>query len=115
MKYKPALDGLRAVAVVLVIAFHTIANEFPGGFIGVDIFFVLSGYLITSNMLVEWDKTNRISIGKFYWRRALRLAPALLLLLSCYVVAAFFIANTNDHLVAAANHGNICYELGKGI
>jgi peptidoglycan/LPS O-acetylase OafA/YrhL len=102
MKYKPALDGLRAVAVVLVIAFHTIANEFPGGFIGVDIFFVLSGYLITSNMLVEWDKTNRISIGKFYWRRALRLAPALLLLLSCYVVVAFFIANTNDHLVAAA-------------
>ncbi|HUB47941.1 MAG TPA: acyltransferase [Acetobacteraceae bacterium] len=72
----PALDGLRAVAITLVFLFHRGAH-FPGGWIGVDIFFVLSGYLITSLLLQEYEHTGRVDIGSFYARRACRLLPAL--------------------------------------
>ena len=79
--HRPALDGLRAIAVLLVMAHHGYVPGFRGGSIGVDIFFVLSGFLITSLLLEEWGSTGGISFGKFYMRRALRLLPALLLLL----------------------------------
>ena len=79
--HRPALDGLRAIAVLVVMAHHGHVPFFPGGRIGVDIFFVLSGFLITSLLLEEWDRSEGISFGKFYLRRALRLLPALLLLL----------------------------------
>src|SRR5580700_10307500 len=79
--HRPALDGLRAIAVLVVMAHHGYVPLFRGGSIGVDIFFVLSGFLITSLLLEEWDRTGEISFGKFYLRRALRLLPALLLLL----------------------------------
>ncbi|QND50730.1 acyltransferase [Phyllobacterium sp. 628] len=77
MRYISALDGLRALAVIMVIAFHCQPTVVPGGYIGVDIFFVLSGYLITSNLLLEWQKDNDINIPRFYFRRIKRLAPAL--------------------------------------
>src|ERR1700722_1461463 len=80
MRYNPALDGLRAVAIVLVILFHSDQTIFPGGWIGVDIFFVLSGYLITSILASELKETGAVSLTNFYVRRALRLTPALLLL-----------------------------------
>ena len=80
MRYNPALDGLRAVAIVLVILFHSDQAIFPGGWIGVDIFFVLSGYLITSILASELKETGTVSLTNFYVRRALRLTPALLLL-----------------------------------
>jgi peptidoglycan/LPS O-acetylase OafA/YrhL len=77
MRYVPALDGLRAVAIVLVVAFH--ATGFPsGGWLGVDLFFVLSGFLITTLLL---QRRHRESIATFYRRRAARLVPALLVLL----------------------------------
>jgi peptidoglycan/LPS O-acetylase OafA/YrhL len=79
--HRPALDGLRGIAVLMVMAHHGYVPGFRGGSIGVDIFFVLSGFLITSLLLEEWDSTEGISFGKFYLRRALRLLPALLLLL----------------------------------
>ena len=79
--HRPALDGLRAIAVLVVMAHHGYVLGFRGGSIGVDIFFVLSGFLITSLLLEEWDRTEGISFGKFYLRRVLRLLPALLLLL----------------------------------
>lgn len=79
VRYNPALDGLRAVAVILVVLLHAYTREFPGGFVGVDIFFVLSGYLITSILVEEIDRTETINFGNFYIRRALRLTPALLL------------------------------------
>ena len=71
------LDGLRALAVGLVVLVHVSNRRFPGGDIGVDIFFVLSGYLITSILLKEYNRRGSIDLGAFYIRRALRLMPAL--------------------------------------
>ena len=78
--YLPAIDGLRAFAVGAVLLFH--AEHLSGGFLGVDTFFVLSGFLITRQMLNEVDTTGRISLRNFWSRRARRLLPALLLLLA---------------------------------
>ncbi|HWY80520.1 MAG TPA: acyltransferase [Roseiarcus sp.] len=80
MRYNPALDGLRAVAITFVLLAHSFSRVFPSGGIGVDIFFVLSGYLITSILTNEINQTGTISWGGFYWRRFLRLTPALLML-----------------------------------
>jgi peptidoglycan/LPS O-acetylase OafA/YrhL len=77
MKYLPQLDGLRAIAVLLVLFIHAQFAAFGGGFLGVDLFFVLSGYLITSLLLREYDQHGRIDFKAFYVRRALRLLPAL--------------------------------------
>jgi len=76
-----ALDGLRTVAVLLVFAHHVDQHALPGGFIGVDVFFVISGYLITSLLLRERETTGDISLSRFYLRRALRLYPALLVVI----------------------------------
>ena len=76
MKYRPEIDGLRALAVLPVILFHAGNELFSGGFVGVDIFFVISGYLITT-ILVEDIENNRFSIVSFYERRARRILPAL--------------------------------------
>jgi peptidoglycan/LPS O-acetylase OafA/YrhL len=75
-----ALDGLRTVAVLLVFADHVNQDALPGGFVGVDVFFVISGYLITSLLLREQEMTGDISVSRFYLRRALRLYPALLVM-----------------------------------
>lgn len=80
MKYRREIDGLRALAVVPVILFHAGFQFFSGGFIGVDIFFVISGYLITTIIIAELD-TKSFSIIKFYERRARRILPALFLVL----------------------------------
>ena len=79
--HRPALDGLRAFAVLIVMAHHGYLPLFGGGSIGVDVFFVLSGFLITSLLLEEWVKTAGISFRNFYMRRALRLLPALIFFL----------------------------------
>jgi peptidoglycan/LPS O-acetylase OafA/YrhL len=86
IKYRPEIDGLRTIAVLSVIIYHA---EFllgghkllPGGFLGVDVFFVISGFLITSLMMKEFEKTGTISIRNFYERRARRLLPALLVVM----------------------------------
>ncbi len=87
-KHVPALDGLRGLAILLVITHHQlIPLSLKGGFLGVDLFFVLSGFLITTLLLAEFDAAKTISLGNFYARRALRLGPALLLyLLVCLIV-----------------------------
>ena len=76
MKYRAEIDGLRALAVLPVILFHAGFEWFSGGFVGVDVFFVISGYLITS-ILIEDIDNNRFSIVHFYERRARRILPAL--------------------------------------
>ncbi|QLL42439.1 acyltransferase family protein [Sulfitobacter pontiacus] len=76
MQYRPEIDGLRAVAVLPVILFHGGFHWFSGGFIGVDVFFVISGYLITTILLSDLEN-NRFSISQFYERRARRILPAL--------------------------------------
>ncbi|MFN2510671.1 MAG: acyltransferase family protein [Pyrinomonadaceae bacterium] len=75
--YRPSIDGLRGIAVLGVMAFHTYTPFTQGGFIGVDVFFVLSGFLITSLLLQEWDQSGAIRLKNFYARRVLRLFPAL--------------------------------------
>lgn len=74
------LDGLRAVAVLLVFLHHLDMPRFPGGFLGVDLFFALSGYLITGLLLAEFRRSGRVSFVAFYARRGLRLVPALLVM-----------------------------------
>ena len=82
MEYVPELTGLRALAVFLAIAEHTSVPGLRGGWVGVDIFFVLSGYLITSILVAEWRRTDTIRLGRFYLKRILRLYPALILMLA---------------------------------
>ena len=78
-----ALEGLRGVAVLAVLLFHYLPDTFPGGFLGVDVFFVLSGFVITRALLAEHRKTGDIQYGRFLFRRAMRLMPAF------WAVAAF--------------------------
>src|SRR5437588_2017988 len=77
--YRRWLDGLRGVAILLVLAFHF--GFLPGGSLGVDVFFVLSGFLITTVLVEEWQRRGSISLKNFYLRRALRLLPAFFTLL----------------------------------
>jgi len=93
--YIPALDGLRAIAVMLVLFTH--ANFFLGsnGFLGVDMFFVISGFLITTLLLEENKKRNKISLKAFYIRRTLRLFPALYIL--CFIVFIYAIFFRHGH------------------
>ncbi|MEV4538628.1 acyltransferase family protein [Asanoa sp. NPDC049518] len=86
--YHPALDGVRAFAVLAVLLFHGGVAALPGGFLGVDAFFVLSGFLITSLLLVERSATGRTDLVAFWGRRARRLLPALLLVLACVAVVS---------------------------
>jgi peptidoglycan/LPS O-acetylase OafA/YrhL len=88
LRYNPALDGLRAVAAMLVVADHSRVPGFGAGFFGVDLFFVLSGYLITRLLADEWHRYGRIDLPGFYLRRILRLTPPLLLMLIAYVALA---------------------------
>ena len=86
MNHRPELDGLRALAVLLVIASHLALPYLGGGWVGVDVFFVLSGYLITSILVRDFERTSSIGLSRFYIRRVLRLYPALLtMLLVCMI------------------------------
>jgi peptidoglycan/LPS O-acetylase OafA/YrhL len=81
LSYSPGLDGLRAIAVMAVLLYHADLTWIPGGFLGVEVFFVISGYLITALLLAEWHQKGRISLKDFWLRRARRLLPALYVLL----------------------------------
>ena len=118
MKYRPELDGLRAIAVLSVMFVHSnligrgadlrgagtsMPHLLSGGVFGVDIFFVLSGFLITSLLLQEHERTGRIDFLAFYMRRALRLLPAMaLLLLACTALVLSGHAGDRFDLTAVA-------------
>ncbi len=87
LPYVAALDGIRAVAVAGVVLYHAGARWLPGGFLGVDLFFVLSGFLITSLLLAEREATGRIDLPAFWARRARRLLPAAFLVIALAVLA----------------------------
>ena len=86
--YVPALDGLRAVAILLVMLFHAEVPFLPGANLGVDIFFVLSGYLIGRLLLEEYRCYGAINLSRFYRRRLWRLMPPLIVLVSLYALIA---------------------------
>ena len=89
MKYRPDIDGLRAIAVLPVVLFHAGFTALPGGFVGVDIFFVISGYLISSIILGEMARGD-FSFARFYERRIRRIIPALLAMLAATLGAGYF-------------------------
>jgi peptidoglycan/LPS O-acetylase OafA/YrhL len=120
MRYMPGLDGLRAFAVTAVLLYHADLNWIPGGFLGVDVFFVISGYLITSLLLAEFRNQGRIGLGQFYLRRARRLLPALFLLLG--VVGLFAVIFLPDEVtklrgdtVAALLYGTNWWQIFRNL
>ena len=94
MQHQPALDGLRGAAVAGVLLFH--AGHLRGGYLGVDVFFVLSGFLITSLLLAEGARTGTVALGAFWARRARRLLPALLAVLAFVAVYSLVVASAAE-------------------
>ena len=88
MKYRPEVDGLRAIAVIPVIFFHANIPYFSGGFVGVDVFFVISGYLMAT-IIVGGIRDGSFSLLGFYERRARRILPALMLVMACCIPFAW--------------------------
>jgi len=93
--YQKWIDGIRGVAILFVILYHL--NLIPGGFLGVDVFFVLSGFLITTILIEEWTLNGTINLFFFYLRRALRLTPALVVTLLMGFFYSYFFCSTEQH------------------
>ena len=118
-RYMPGLDGLRAIAVLSVIAFHEQFSWAPGGMLGVGVFFTLSGYLITDLLLNRWHSTGGVQLGKFWLARARRLLPALFVMLA--VVTAWVtlldrarLGNLRGAVAAAATYSSNWYLIIQG-
>jgi peptidoglycan/LPS O-acetylase OafA/YrhL len=112
----PGLDGIRALAVLVVIGFHEGASGLRGGFLGVDIFFVLSGFLITDLLIAGYDRAGRLNLADFWTRRARRLLPALAVMLVVVTAAAAVIepaqeASLRLALLAAATYTSNWYQI----
>ena len=97
IKYRPEIDGLRALAVTSVVLYHAFKNMLPGGFVGVDIFFVISGYLITS-ILIKENQLGEFSILEFYRRRINRIFPALLVVMLSVMAFCWFTFFTDEYM-----------------
>ena len=101
-EYRSDIDGLRAVAIGAVLLFHAFPKLFPGGFIGVDIFFVISGYLITGN-INRGIESGSFSLSGFYLRRVRRIFPALLLMLACGLIAGWVFLTPGEFMQLGKN------------
>ena len=112
--FRPDVEGLRGVAILFVLLFHAELSPMPGGFVGVDVFFVISGFLITGLLLRERERTGRIDLVGFYGRRVRRLMPAALVTVAVVLpVATALIAPLDrpslalDGAAAAASLANV--------
>jgi peptidoglycan/LPS O-acetylase OafA/YrhL len=119
-RYRPDIDGLRAIAVLLVVWFHAFPEAMPGGFVGVDIFFVISGFLITGILARELDQ-QRFSLLGFYTRRIRRIFPALIVVLAVtlvlgwlWMLPAAYAQLSADTFASAAFVANIALLLQSG-
>src|SRR5215208_1006126 len=89
--FRPDLEGLRGVAILLVVLFHAGVAAVAGGFVGVDVFFVLSGFFITGLLAREWSVRGSLDLTDFFGKRALRLLPALLIVLLATLAAVMWL------------------------
>ncbi|HEC2170954.1 TPA: acetyltransferase [Staphylococcus delphini] len=108
-RYMPGLDGIRAVAVIAIIIYHLNPQWLWGGFLGVDTFFVISGYLITSLLLTEYHNTGKIELTSFWLRRVKRLIPAVLFLVMGVLVLTLIFMPTEIQKVRADSIAAIFY------
>src|ERR1700730_3826549 len=102
LEYRPDVDGLRAVAVIAVVAFHAFPTYFPGGFIGVDVFFVISGFLI-STIILKQLRRSTFTVATFYRRRIRRIFPALAIVLAACLLFGWY-ALLPDELELLGKH-----------
>ncbi|MFZ9358435.1 MAG: acyltransferase family protein, partial [Ilumatobacteraceae bacterium] len=119
LTYIPSLDGIRALSVLAVIVYHANKIWLPGGFLGVEVFFVISGYLITLLLLAESEKNGTVSLKDFWLRRARRLLPALwIVVLGVVVFAALFqreiLGTLRGDVVAALFYGFNWFQVWVG-
>jgi hypothetical protein len=120
-EFRPDVEGLRGLAVLLVVVFHA-GLGLPGGFVGVDVFFVISGYLISGLLLRELDATGTIDFARFYARRVRRLLPAAAVVLIATVAASWWLiepldradVNLDAAAAAASPDGDVCGGAGSG-
>jgi peptidoglycan/LPS O-acetylase OafA/YrhL len=120
MTYRSDIDGLRAVAVLLVLLFHLDPTLFTGGFVGVDVFFVISGYLMT-RLIADESRAGSFSFAGFYARRCRRILPALLVMLSCTVGAGYVMLAPDEYrslgnaaIAAALSCANLYFYRNSG-
>ncbi|NBS00273.1 MAG: acyltransferase, partial [Actinobacteria bacterium] len=119
LSYIPSLDGIRALSVIAVIIYHANKLWLPGGFLGVEVFFVISGYLITLLLLAESEQSGSISLGQFWMRRFRRLLPALWVMVVGVVVFASLFQRTmlgtlRGDVVAALLYGFNWFQVWNG-
>lgn len=112
-RYRPDIDALRAFAVLPVVLFHLGATWLPGGFLGVDVFFVISGYLITSLLLRELESTRTIKLWGFWRRRILRILPALLLVVAATFALGHALLYAPDRYLLAINAAGALLSVGN--
>ena len=116
LKYRPELDGIRGLAILLVLAQHiNLPSSTLAGLVGVNLFFVLSGYLITTLLISEQDKTGRIDLRRFYERRVRRLIPALVAVLIATGVLMAIIGSLHDYVSSAAVSFFYVSDIAKAI
>jgi peptidoglycan/LPS O-acetylase OafA/YrhL len=96
ISYRPDIDGLRAIAILSVVGYHTFPNLIPGGFVGVDIFFVISGFLISS-IILKGLNSSTFSFSKFYARRVKRIFPALIVVMATCLVFGWFVLLPDEY------------------
>jgi len=120
-EYRSDIDGLRAVAILSVLFFHINPAWLPGGFIGVDVFFVISGFLISSHIMSEIESQNGFEFGRFYLRRIQRILPALFFMISLVLLVSYFIFTQSyfhtageQALTAVLSFSNIYFYLTSG-